>query len=105
MRSAVNRKDAGSNPAWAATLVVRRMRKTAEQIVDAMLEGRVKDWLSDKWQSVKVATGIGHDEFGMGKPEKGFKPKYGPVSATYTQKKTPVRRSPDTDQKTWSITP
>jgi hypothetical protein len=86
------------------------MRQIAEQIVDAMLEGRVKDWLSDKWNSVKAVTGIGGDEFGLGKnTEKGWKPKYGPVSSGGTTFiKRPVRAKPRQDEpgpKTWDITP
>jgi len=83
------------------------MRQIAEQIVDAMLEGRVKDWLSDKWNSVKAVTGIGGDEFGLGKnTEPGWKPKYGPTGTTFIQKKKPLRRPPpEPGEKTWDITP
>jgi len=81
--------------------------RLADQIVDAIIEGRVKDWLSDRWDAVKNVTGIGTDEFGMGKnTEKGWKPKYGPISGTYA--KRPVRAKPRQDEpgpKTWDITP
>jgi len=83
------------------------MRRISEQIVDAMLEGRVKDWLHDKWNDAKVATGIGHDMFGLGKAEKGWTPKYGPIRG-----KTPVANRPGkakyrgaTGGRTWDITP
>lgn len=83
------------------------MRKIAEQIVDDLLEGRVSDWLADKWNDIKVATGIGQDEYGMGKPEKGFKPKYGhqiPGQA----KRRPLHVKPhdsryDKETGTWDI--
>lgn len=81
--------------------------RLAEQIVDAMLEGRVTDWLSDKWNDIKVVTGIGQDEYGMGKPDKGFKPKYGPIRGG-TSVRRPVRAKPRQDEpgeKTWDITP
>jgi hypothetical protein len=74
----------------------------AEQIVDDLLEGKVGDWISNRWQDIKTATGIGHDQFGMGKPEKGFKPKYGATQRTPQRKS--VRRAPDSE-KTWNVTP
>lgn len=84
------------------------MRKIAEQIVDSLIEGKIGDWLSDRWNDVKVATGIGHDSFGLGKADKGFKPKYGPTGTTFTRR--PVQPKPrdrryDEKTKTWDITP
>lgn len=85
------------------------MRKIAEQIVDSLIEGRVTDWLSDRWQDIKAVTGIGSDEFGMGKnTEKGWKPKYGPTGTTFVRK--PVKPKPrdrrfDDKTSTWDITP
>lgn len=75
---------------------------TAQKIVDDLIEGKVGDWFADKWNDVKVATGIGHDSFGMGKPEKGFKPKYKPGRNLPPRK--PVTRS-ETGEHTWNITP
>ncbi|MGV0949126.1 MAG: hypothetical protein ACOYB3_00380 [Azonexus sp.] len=74
-----------------------------------MLEGRVKDWLSDRWNSVKAVTGIGGDEFGLGKnTEKGWKPKYGHTSGRTGITKLTARSRPRQDEpgpKTWDITP
>ena len=88
------------------------MRHTAEQIVDAMLEGRVGDWLSGKWNDVKAVTGIGNDSFGMGKnTEKGWKPTYGnkqgygPTGTTFITKPKAKPRAPETGPRTWDITP
>ena len=67
------------------------MRPIAEKIVDALLEG----WFSDRWEDFKDFTGIGRDMMGLGKPEKGFKPKYGPVGA---YKYKPVRKRRDPNQ-------
>lgn len=85
------------------------MRQLAEQIVDALVEGRVRDWLSDRWSDIKNVTGIGQDEFGLGKnTEKGWKPKYGPTSGNTTFIKRPVKAKPRQEppgEKTWEITP
>jgi hypothetical protein len=77
--------------------------KIAEQIVDDLLEGRVGEWFADKWNDVKVATGIGHDSFGLGKAEKGFKPKYG-SNFSGTARKKPIRREAG-QPPVWKITP
>ena len=73
----------------------------AEKIVDALLEG----WWRDRWDDVKSITGIGHDSFGLGKnTEKGWKPKYGPVSgAPYKQKYNMRRKSvlPPPEEAPW----
>ena len=74
----------------------------AEQIVDDLLEGKVGDWIADRWQDIKTVTGIGHDEFGLGKPDKGFKPKYGTTQLPPAKRK-PSNRPPG--EKTWNITP
>lgn len=75
---------------------------TAEKIVSALLgEGRVGEWFRDRWEDVKDVTGIGRDEFGMGKAEKGFKPKFGPVKGSYKSRR--VVPTPSIDPKTWDI--
>jgi hypothetical protein len=77
---------------------------SAEKIVAALLDGKVRDWLSDKWNDIKVSTGIGHDSFGMGKPSKGFKPRYGTKDGARLQK-SDMRvqgRSPKSGD-TWDI--
>lgn len=60
--------------------------------------------LSSAWNSFKAVTGIGHDEFGMGKnTEPGWKPKYGPTGTTFISKPKPKARAPETGPKTWEI--
>ena len=82
------------------------MRELAENIVDALLEGRVTDWLKDRWGDVKYFTGIGYDEYGMGKPEKGFKPKFrSQVGSHMPDLRRPTRyTSPKSSgEKTWKV--
>lgn len=83
------------------------MRKLAEQIVDGLIEGRVGDWFADKWNDIKVATGIGHDSFGLGKADKGFKPRYGGKIAGQARRR-PVNVQPrdrryDASSGTWNL--
>jgi hypothetical protein len=77
------------------------VKQLAEKIVDALLEG----WLRDRWEDVKELTGIGYDEYGLGKNvEKGWKPKFrGQVSPL--RQNTRVRRRPPgaPGDKTWEI--
>ena len=80
------------------------MMKLAEQIVDALLEG----WFADRWNDVKVATGIGHDSFGMGRnTQRGWKPNYKPgakKSGDTTFIKRPVKPHPRASgERTWEL--
>ncbi len=72
--------------------------KDAERIVTALLDGRFTDWMSDRWGDIKHAagevTGIGRDEYGMGKAEKGFRPKYVSHQLPATRKRPPIKRTP-----------
>lgn len=77
------------------------MRERAEQIVDALIEG----WFRDRWNDVKSATGIGHDNDGLGKnTEKGWKPRY---NGNLPDRRPPVRRRPPPPsgpgEKTWNL--
>lgn len=84
--------------------------KDAEKIVAALLDGKVGDWLSDKWDTLKLAAGevagLGRDDYGLGKPNKGFKPKYGPVGMSPISRSNTVRRPPPPPrpgEKTWNV--
>lgn len=84
------------------------MRQIAEQIVDALLERRVIDWVIGKVNDVKAFTGIGTDSMGLGKnTEKGWKPKYGkkpeygPTGTIFITKPKP--RAPESGPRTWDI--
>lgn len=84
---------------------------SAEKIVTSLLDGKVGDWFADKWDTAKQVvgdiTGVGRDDFGMGKPEKGFKPKYDTAFSAPTQRRSySRRRMPDTSdngKRTWRV--
>lgn len=93
--------DADRQPVGNGSIVVRGV--TAQQIVDELTEGRFRDFLSNAAEKVKDVTGIGRDEFGMGKnTEKGWKPKY-----AVNQTKKPVAPRKEirsiTGEKTWEL--
>jgi len=82
----------------------------AEKIVAVLLDGKVGDWLADRWDDVKHVAGefagIGRDDYGLGKPEKGFKPKYGPTGTTFIRRPKTTRRPPPEppgNEKTWTV--
>lgn len=83
------------------------MRSIARQIVEKLLDDRPVDegWLGDRWNDIKVATGIGHDEFGMGKnTEKGWRPKFrGKFLGSTTKPKTRRTPPPQTGERTWEV--
>lgn len=76
---------------------------TAEHVVNALLDGRVKDWVSDRWQDLRVATGIGHDEFGLGKAEKGFKPRFDAHIGSDYRPLPKNRKGPPKREKVWGL--
>ena len=83
---------------------------SAERVVNALLDGKVGDWLADKWDTFKnvssEVTGIGRDEFGMGKADKGFKPNYGSRNLPPARRgKRPPYRPPQNpnEPKVWEI--
>lgn len=83
------------------------MRSTAQQIVEKLLDDIpldewMADWIKDKWNDVKAVTGIGSDEFGLGKnTEKGWKPKYGQSSPRQRVPRPRTRQDPKT--KVWNV--
>ena len=85
------------------------MRSVAQQIVEKLLDDRpvdegIKDWLSNKWNDVKAVTGIGTDEFGLGKnTEKGWKPKFNGKYLGSTTKPKARRTPPPTGERVWEV--
>lgn len=61
--------------------------------------------LASLWNTFKATTGIGHDEYGLGKnTEKGWKPKFDPPSVKEIIRKNRRRKQPPPeDPKTWDI--
>lgn len=72
---------------------------------DKPLDEGVRDWLRDKWNDVKAVTGIGSDEFGLGKnTEKGWKPRFdGRYLGSTTKPKSKRNPPPETGEKVWTI--
>ena len=77
---------------------------TAQQIVDELTEGRFRDFLSNAAEKVKDVTGIGRDDFGMGKNiEKGWKPKFDGKKVGPAVKRPVSKRQESPGEKVWEL--